>query len=215
VGEAASPELERLRVALVDEVVELGYEGATIDGVVARAEVEPDEFERHFTDLEACMLHVYWHHTDDFTDRVRRAFDSEEIWRDSLRAAAYEAARYIRDHPKVVDFGTIQMFKAGLMAQAQRASHLQMMVEMIDGGRRELDDPSSMSRSAAEGVFGSIYESLVKQQQAGKGTRSAMDFVPEMMYIAVRPYCGHDAAREELTIPAPPEPAAEPVRGGI
>ena len=84
---------------------------------------------------------------------------------------------------------------------------------MIDAGRRELDDPESMGRSAAEGVFGSIYEALVKEQQAGKGTEAAYEFVPELMYIAVRPYLGHDAAREELSIPAPAKFRAEGVQG--
>jgi hypothetical protein len=91
------------------------------------------------------------------------------------------------------------------MAQAQRESHLQRMVEMIDAGRQELDDPDSLGRGVAEGVFGSIYSHLVKDVQAGKGTKAAEDYVPELMYIAVRPYLGHEAAMEELTIPAPRE----------
>jgi AcrR family transcriptional regulator len=215
-GGSASPEpeLERLRAALVDEVVARGYESTTIEGVIDRAEVGRAEFDRHFKDLEDCMLQVYWHHTDEFTDEVRGAFDSEDRWRDGLRAAAYTAARWVRDHPGIVNFGTVQMFKAGLMAQAQRESHLQMMVDLIDAGRQELDDPDSMTRATAEGVFGSIYEALVKEQQARKGTKSAIEFVPELMYIAVRPYLGHDVAREELSMPAPPEPGLERVRGG-
>jgi AcrR family transcriptional regulator len=209
------PELERLCVALLDEVVARGYENATVEGVIDRAGLDRAAFDRHFSDLQDCMLHVYWHHTDEFTDLVRGAFDSEELWRDALRSAGYTAARYIRDNPRIVNFGTIQMFKAGLMAQVQRASHLQMMVDMIDAGRGELDDPESIGRSAAEGAFGSIYEVLVREQQAGKGTKSACDFVPELMYIAVRPYFGHDVAREELEIPAPPEPDMERVRDRI
>jgi AcrR family transcriptional regulator len=210
---SSSADIDRLRLALVEEVVELGYENATVEGIVERAGLDREDFDRHFSDLEEATLRFYWDHTDDFTERVQAAFDGEDRWRDGLRAAAYTAAHYIRENPKIVSFGTIEMFKAGLMAQAQRESHLQLMVDLIDGGRTELDDPDSMSRSVALGVFGSIYEVLVREQQAGKGTRNALEFVPELMFIAVRPYLGHEAAREELTIPAPPELTAEVSRG--
>jgi len=150
------------------------------------------------------MLAAYWLHTDRFTAIVTAAFEEEDAWRDSLRAAAYAAARYLRDNPRIVDFGTVQLFQAGLLAQAQRESHLQLMVGMIDAGRQELDDPDSMTRSAAEAAFGSIYEAVVKRVQAGEGTGAAEAFVPELMYIAVRPYLGHEVAKEELEIPPPP-----------
>lgn len=200
-------ERERLEEAIVDHMAEHGYRRLTIAAIVERAGVEPGAFERHFTDLEDGVLQVYWRHTDEFTDLVFGAFEAREVWRDGFRDAAYTAARYIRDNPRIVRFGTVQMFEAGLMAQAQRANHLQRMVDLIDAGRQELDDPDSVGRGVAEGAFGAIYELVVKDVQAGRGTRSAEDFVPELMYIAVRPYLGHEVAREELSIPPPPEPA--------
>jgi hypothetical protein len=62
-----------------------------------------------------------------------------------------------------------------------------------------------MGRGVAEGVIGSIYGLLVKELQDGDGVAAAEGYVPEMMYLAVRPYLGHDVAREELSIPPPPE----------
>ena len=122
------PEVEGLRSALVDEIVDRGYENTTVEGVIERAGITRGAFDRHFANLEEAMLRVYWYHTDDFTEQVQTAFEAEELWRDGLRAAAYTAATYVRENPKVVSFGTIQMFKAGLMAQAQRSSHLHLMV---------------------------------------------------------------------------------------
>jgi AcrR family transcriptional regulator len=198
----SAPERDLICGAMIDVVNERGYEGATARAATERAGVGPGAFDRHFGSVEDCILQAYWNHTDAFTERVEAAFDAEESWRDSLRAAAYEAARFIRDNPRIVRFGTVQMFQAGPMAQAQRETHLQRMVEMIDAGRQELDDPDSLGRGVAEGIFGSIYSHLVKEMQAGRGTRAAEDYVPGLMYIAVRPYLGHEVAQEELNIRA-------------
>jgi hypothetical protein len=44
-----------------------------------------------------------------------------------------------------------------------------------------------------------------------RGTRQPPeDFVPELMFLAVRPYLGNRVALEELGIP-PPEPRLEPL----
>lgn len=202
----AAREREHICEAMIDVVLERGNEEATVELVVDRAGVDRSTFDRYFDDPQDCILQAYWAHTDRYTALVTGAFEREGNWRDSLRAAAYTAARYIRDNPRIVKFGTIQMFEAGPMAQAQRESHLHQMVELIDAGRQELDDPDSLGRGVAEGVVGSIYQTLVKEVQQGRGTGSAENFVPELMYIAVRPYLGHEVAREELTIPPPPEP---------
>jgi AcrR family transcriptional regulator len=188
--------------AMVDVVNERGADGATATAATERAGVDEAAFDHHFDSVEDCVLKAYWKHAGEFTERVEAAFGAEESWRGSLRAAAYEAARYIRDNPRIVRFGTVQMFQAGPMAQAQREAHLQRMVEMIDAGREELGDPDSLGRGVAEGIFGSIYSHLVKEVQAGRGTKAAEDYVPGLMYIAVRPYLGQEAAQEELTLRA-------------
>ena len=98
----------------------------------------------------------------------------------------------------------IQMLGVGDMAQAYRDRYLGEIVNLIDEGREELPDPDSMSRDVAIGVFGSIYQFLLRELEGGREPVTAESFVPQLMYIAVRPYLGHDAAREELTVEAPP-----------
>jgi hypothetical protein len=152
-------------------------------------------------------MDAYAHHTADFDTRLQAAYMRGRDWRESLRGAAYASAFYIRDNPRVVRFGTLILFQAGAMAQAERDRHLHRLVDLIDAGRQELDDPSALDRGVAEGIFGSIYETVVREQQRKASTASAVEAVPQMMYIAVRPYLGHEAAREELQIPPPADPS--------
>jgi len=49
----------------------------------------------------------------------------------------------------------------------------------------------------------------------GRLSSAPVELVPELMYGAVRPYLGEEAARRELTIPPPPDLAeSETPRGG-
>jgi hypothetical protein len=78
------------------------------------------------------------------------------------------------------------------------------IVDLIDAGRVESDDPDSVPRDIATGAFGSVYEFLVKQFHDGADISRLERYVPDLMYLAVSPYVGHDRAREELLIPPPP-----------
>jgi AcrR family transcriptional regulator len=197
---------ERIREALLDLVYAQGTEATSVEMVIERAGIERAEFEALFDGKDDLYLRFFDEISSAFERDLFAAFEAEGKWRDGLRAAAYFAARYFRDNPRETAFGSLRMFAAGEMAQAYRERQLHRMVELIDRGREELDDPDSMSPHVAEGVFGSIYELLLANLQSGKGTEAALDFVPDLMYVAVRPYLGHRAALEELGIPAPPEP---------
>lgn len=201
----------RLAKATAELMAASGYERLTVEAIVDRAGVDRAEFDRRFDDVQDCVLKTYWYFSEEFNALLYAAFEAEEGWRDGFRAAAYAAARYVRAHPDVVRFGTVEMFGAGLMAQAHRQSHLQQLVDLIDAGRQELDDPDSVGRGVAEATFGSIYELIVKEVQSGRGTGHAEEFVPDLMYIAVRPYLGHERAREELSIPPPPKERSAPL----
>jgi AcrR family transcriptional regulator len=195
----------RIAEAMMTLVIERGYEAVTVAAVCTAAGIDRATFERHFGDLEDCYLRVFEANSERFDTAVIGAFQSEETWRDGLRAAAYAAARFIDANPREVRFGAIAMFQAGPMAQVIRERQLHGMVDLIDAGRRQLDDPDSLGRGVAEAVLGSIYQTLVAEIQQGTKA-SAEAFVPELMYIAVRPYLGHEAAVEELSRPPPAEP---------
>jgi AcrR family transcriptional regulator len=188
---------------MIDLVLERGYEEVTVEAVCERAGLGRDAFERQFRDREECFMAVFWHYTGRFEHLVVGAFENEEEWRDGLRAAGWAANRYILTYPRQTRFGSTAMFTAGPVAQAHREAHLNRFVDLIDAGRQELDDPESLDRTVAEGVMGSIYTKLIEQLQQNDGAISGEKFIPELMYIAVRPYLGNEAATEELSMPAP------------
>jgi AcrR family transcriptional regulator len=199
-------ERERVVAATVDLVLEQGYEATSVESILARAGVGRVEFERHFASKQDCCIQIYAGYIEEFNDAVFARIDASEPWRERLRAAAYASARFFRDNPREVRYSVTGILAAGEMAQVMREQHLELMVDLIDSARAELPDPDSVSRAVAESVVGSIFGFLLKAVHKEGDARSAESFVPDLMYIAVRPYLGHPEALEELSIPPPPEP---------
>ena len=203
---------QRIVAAMVELVAEQGYKATTVKQLLRRAGVTRAEFRRSFAGKRACFLETYDEISERFASRVFAAFESEEDWRDGLRAAAYTAAHWIGEHPREARYVVIEMVTAGEFAQARREETLRGFVDLIDSGRKQLDKQDSVSRGMAEGVVGGILGMLTRHLRRGVPVRPE-DFVPDLMFVAVRPYLGQEAAREELSMPPPvvrgPEPVAE------
>jgi AcrR family transcriptional regulator len=198
---------------MVELVAEQGYKATTIKQLLQRAGVRRADFRRSFAGKEACFLEAYDEMSERFVTRVFAAFESEKEWRDGLRAAAYAAAHWIGEHPHEARYVVIEMVSAGEFAQTRREETLRGFVDLIDSGRKQLDKQDSVSRAMADGVVGGILGMLTKHLRRGAPVRPE-DFVPDLMFVAVRPYLGHEAAREELSMPPPVVPGLEPVAEG-
>ena len=205
----APPERTRIRDAMIELVVERGYEAVSVEDVIGRAGAGRADFERHFAGKEDCCTQIYLEDIGEFDRLVFGAYERHETWREGLRGAAYAAARYFRDRPLEIRFDVTRILAAGETPKAHRDNYMQRLVDLIDAGRSELEDPDSVSRAVAENAVGSVFELALKVIGETGDADSAESFVPGLMYVVVRPYLGHEAAHEELTIPPPPEQEEE------
>lgn len=191
---------------MLDLVFERGYDGVSIEEIAARAGGGVADFEQHFPTKQACAVAVLEELAENNLRAVRGAFEREDRWPDSLRAAAYAHARWILANPKKMRFGLLETLWAGEMTSALRDELFRAYIGMVDAGREVAPDPEAVPAYTAEGVVGSITQVVVRNM--GKpGAGDLLAQVPEMMYLAVRPYLGEEVARRELTLPPPnPEP---------
>lgn len=209
--ESESPRLDsdgersRIVAAVLEVVTTSGFQADTLEIVLERASLNDAAFRRHFDDLQDCSMQMYAGYVEDFNRAVFGALQGSDAvtWRDRLRVAAYAAAYFFFDHLPEVRFCVIGLQETGEMAQVKREAHLQLMVDLIDAARQELDDPDSTSRATAESVVGSIFGVLTKEIGRPGGVRTPEAVVPELMFIAVRPYFGHETASEEIRMPPP------------
>jgi hypothetical protein len=190
---------------LIDLVLEAGFGNLRVATVAARMGLTCAEFEQRFGTVENCYLRVFEDVWKSLEAEVFEAYESRLCWRDRVRAAAYAAARWLRDHPQEIRFAAVEMLSAGPMAVAVRERRLEGLVDLIDRGRECLDEPDAVGREVAVAILGAVQGLLLQELHRGRGTANAEAFVPQLMYMAVRPYLGEQAALEELSWPPPPE----------
>ncbi len=193
----------RLRAATIAVVVSLGLGDDGAAQICSQAGIDRGRFEREFGSVRECALRVYVANIDDFDRAVFGAVERVQGWPLRLRVAAYAAARYVEEHPLSTRFDVIHMLEAGEIAQAQRDRYLQRVVALVHEGREQREDPESVGVAMAESLVGSMYR-LLTREMVGKGGLPAIEeAIPQLMYVAVRPYLGEGAARRELSIPPP------------
>ena len=186
--------------AMLDLVSARGYEAVSVGEVVARAGGDTAEFESLFSSKQDCAVAVLEEVAKENLREVRGAFDSQPSWPDSLRAAAYAHAGWIAANPAKLRFTLLEMVWASELTSAVRDNLFAEYIAMVDAGREVAPDPDAVPAQAAQSAVGAI------AQVVAKNFASADDLfalVPEMMYLAVRPYLGEETARRELTTPRP------------
>lgn len=180
-----------------------GYEAFSLHELLDRAQLDEERFRRYFDGKRECFLWVFDVEIARFDEIMFAAYEAQPSWRRGLRAAAYAMADYIEANQDFVRYALVATADAGDLAQLQLDAVLQTYVELVDRGRQYLADPESVSRSAAEALVGSVFSLLRKRAAAGH-IEEPWRLVPQFMYLALRPYLGDRVAREELTIPPPP-----------
>ncbi len=183
---------------MVELVAEHGYEAVSVRAICERAGVARAEFERRFADKEDCFLTLHDEIGTQFCARLTSA-RGPDSWHDRVWAAGWAALRFLQEDPVRARFFVVEVNGAGSAAQARRDRLLQGLVDLIDAGREELEDPESVSRCTAEIVAGAIYGTVLGKVEGG-GIERDTDFLPELVYMAVMPYLGSRVAEDELLV---------------
>ncbi len=202
--DSAEEEVRSLREALLDLCAERGYKKLKLKDLLQRSEIDEEAFHRHYADLDACFAAVLAEIYDEFFARAQEAVADETGWRDRMRATAYALLRFLRRDERVARLAAVEVQYAGKRAQALFQETFGRLVKLLDEGSSEADGPESPGLATAIGVGGVVFTRV--QEAVAKGELGlGEEEIPELMYAAVFPYLGAEAAEEELRIPPPPD----------
>jgi AcrR family transcriptional regulator len=196
--------LHPLTTAVVEVVNERGYELADVETIIERAGISRSEFDRYFEDKADLVMRIVEAALAYFRERVEAAYREGGKWPDNIRAAAYETARWLIEFPEATRFVMISATAAGEMVRARREEIFRWGASLVDGGRPLAGDPEGVPQRAGLLAIGAVVEEL-RRSQEGRLEGKIVAAVPRLMYAAVRPYLGEEAARRELQIPLPPD----------
>jgi AcrR family transcriptional regulator len=199
-GRRFPPARGRIIDSAIAVVVSHGYEATTTEMVLERAGVSRACFEANFADKDELCRCCFEDICERFNQRLIPYYLRPEPWRQRLRAAAYEAARYGRDHELHVRFSLAERLRSGDLTAGKQA--LRLHLEAVDSVRFELAEPEAVTSALAEFAVGSFLGLILTRLRHG-GLDDLERYVPELMYRVVASYAGVDAAEEELLLPPP------------
>ena len=190
---------ERLLAAMLRATAELSYREVSVQDVLERAGVSRPTFYEHFENKEDCFLAAF----DSAAARLRERLEGaagggrRELAR-PLRLALEELLRFVAEEPDTAMSLIVDARAACPAALTRRDELLDHFAGCIDTQvRKEAGAGAAPSAIAAAGIVGGIEALLYTRLNRGE-TDDLESLLPPLMYFAVLPYEGHEAASEEL-----------------
>ena len=190
----------RIREALLDLCLERGFKRADLAMLLGRAGVDQATFQSGYLDLEDCLCHAFSDARDELFARVEAAVEGRLEWRDRIRATAYVFLDFLNEDRRVAHMSVVDVREAGGRSQMLSDQSFQFFLDLLDEARGA-GPAQTMSRATAEAVLGGISLQIFVAMAADRALDA--ELIPGMMYTAVLPYLGREAATEELNIPPP------------
>lgn len=178
-----------------------GYKKASVRMVLDRTVLYRQSFYDNFANKRDCYLAAF----DAGLARVEAlavdAAASEAGWRGRLRAGLGAVLDFLDSE---TDAGRALIVEAHAAGPEVVEKHAQAMKRIEDFiGQASLETGKELPSIVPTGVAGGFHTFVIGRLSAGahEGFRGLL---PELMYLAVLPYFGHDAARVEMDAVAGP-----------
>lgn len=187
---------ERLLAGMLKAVAERSYGAVTVQDALDRSGISRPTFYENFTNKEECFLIALDGSMRRLSNRVRTAAsEGGKGWRERLRMGLAELLRFAAAEPDTARALIVEARAAGSAALLRREQLLDRFAEWISSAARE-ELPDAPSSITAAGVVGGI--ETVLYTHVNQGETELLSLLPSLMYFAVLPYGGREAAAEEL-----------------
>jgi AcrR family transcriptional regulator len=186
---------ERILKGMLQAVGTKGYERATVEDAIAEARVHRQAFYDSFDDKEDCYLQAI----DAGCAWVELAMREEAAgwatWRGQLRGALIGLLRFLDAQPEVGRALLVEVPVAGARAVEKRTEAMERAAAMMDLARDESLDtaPAISAEAIVAGILAVLHTRLAAPQP-----EDFKHLLPELMYLAVLPYFGAEAATAEM-----------------
>jgi AcrR family transcriptional regulator len=195
---------ERLIAATMRASAELAYGEFSVQDVIERAGVSRPTFYEHFDNKEDAFLAALDSAETQLRRRLELAAAADAAgWRERLRLVLEGLLRFVREEPDGATILIVDARGSSPAALRRRDDLLERFAECLDTQvRAGLPDSEVSSTASAAGIVGGIESLLYSRLYRGEA-EEVESLLPSLMYFAVLPYEGHDAASEELNAAAP------------
>jgi AcrR family transcriptional regulator len=194
-AEIAESQRNRILGAMVELAGSKGYHDTSVTDVIGRAGVTRKAFYKLFEDKESCFIAAYGRELARILTLTLEAFETQDEWADRVRAALSALLHALAREPTVARLCFIEVMAAGPNAIAARNEAMRGFTIVFDTGR--LQDDRERPAALALNMVGGMSEIVHREIAAGKA-EELPEVLPDLMYTAVLPILGPEAAEREL-----------------
>jgi AcrR family transcriptional regulator len=187
---------ERILSAVADVTSVAGYGEMTVEDVILTAGVSRRTFYEHFKSKDDAFLAAFDAVLEQLLSAVREAYEGEEHGADRLRAGLAAFLDFVAREPAFARMCIVEALAAGSDAVRRRNAAMAAFARTIDENARALDTPLHPPELTAETIVGGICEVIYTRVVRGD-IRDLPLLLPDLMYSAVLPYAGPEAALAE------------------
>ena len=186
---------QRILQGMLEAVGAQGYERTTVQAALMKSGVYRQAFYDSFTDKEDCYLQALDAGSAWVELAMREAATGQTTWRGQLRGALTGLLRFLDEQPEVGRALLVEVHAAGPRAVGKRTEAVARASAMMDLAREESADgaPAISAEAVVAGILAVLHTRLAADQTGGFAR-----LLPELMYLAVLPYFGPDAAAAEM-----------------
>ena len=189
---------ERILEGMLEAVGREGYEQTTVQDAIEAAGLYRQAFYDSFSDKEDCYLQALDAGTAWVESVMREAAaEAEGHWRGQLRGSLRGLLGFLDARPHIGRALLVEVHAAGSRAVERRTEAMARAAELIDLARAESDGdaPAISAEAVVAGILAVLHTRLAGERESGFEL-----LLPELMYLAVLPYFGAEAAAEELDL---------------
>lgn len=172
-----------------------GYERTTVQDAISAAGLYRQAFYDSFSDKEDCYLQALDAGSAWAELAMRDAAAGELEWRGQLRGALTGLLSFLDEQPTVGRALLVEVHAAGPRAVAKRTDAMARAAAMVDLAREESDGtaPAISAEAVVAGILAVLHGRLAANQTSGY-----LRLLPELIYLAILPFFGSDAATEAM-----------------
>ena len=181
----------------VRTVARVGYEGATVEGILVRAKVPEPVFYEHFEGLRDCMLAALDEQLSWIENAVASYAARSAVWSERVRLGLLALLETLACDPAGTRLALVECLAAGEPAVARLDRAVAGCVPALEQGLTCPEgagiDTEHLPPQISEAIAGGI-ASILHRRALEDNTDELPDLLPDLQYFALMPYLGHERA---------------------
>jgi AcrR family transcriptional regulator len=185
--------------AMVRVAASKGYPAASVDDVVAAADVSREAFHTTFGDKETCFLEAYEAVTDVLVAHVAAAYEgvAGERWPDRMVAALRAVTELLGTESDIARMTMVEVTAVGEEARVRYRANLGRFVPFLEDGREYSPQGEELPGDTARFAIGAAAALIFDEVRAGRGPELPR-LLPQLTFAVLMPYIGAKAAEDEM-----------------